>query len=256
MEKSQKILNLALLAGVTLLKSGAEIFRVQETMERIIETYEIYDYHVYVISNGIFATINEKQPDHYSVVRHVPLGSVNLQKIDEINQLSRQICQEKMPLEEAYSMLSQSAVIDRPNPHSMVLASGLGAAGFCFLFGGSLLDSLIALLLGLILQIYLNHTSSRRSKFLSYIIGSILVTAGAGLVVSFSSAFDYNHIVIGSIIPLVPGVSLTTSVREFFNGDYVSGTIHLVDALLTAICIALGVGVAIFLFTSLGGQLS
>ena len=67
---------------------------------------------------------------------------------------------------------------------------------------------------------------------------------------------DFNHIVIGSIIPLVPGVSLTTSVREFFNGDYVSGTIHLVDALLTAICIALGVGVAIFLFTSLGGQLS
>ncbi|MCI8632631.1 MAG: threonine/serine exporter family protein [Lachnospiraceae bacterium] len=256
MEKSQKILHLSVLAGVTLLKSGAEIFRVQETMERILEAYEIHDYNVYVISNGIFATINEKQPDHYSVVRHVPLGSVNLQKIDEINQLSREICEQGYPLEEAYSKLEAAGTMQEPKAAAMVLASGLGAAGFCYLFGGSLYDSLIALVMGLVLQIFLDQAGRRRlSKFLSYIIGSMIVTLGAGLVVSSGASVVFNHIVIGSIIPLVPGVSLTTSIREFFNGDYISGSIHLIDALLTAICIALGVGAAIFIFTSLGGSL-
>ena len=99
--------------------------------------------------------------DHYSVVRHVPLGSVNLQKIDEIKPALETDLSRGKAFGEAYSKLSQSAVIEPPNPHSMVLASGLGAAGFCFLFGGSLLDSLNALLLGLILQIYLNHTSKQ-----------------------------------------------------------------------------------------------
>lgn len=256
MEKNQKILNLSVLAGVTLLKCGAEIFRVQETMERILDAYDIHEYNVYVISNGIFATINEKQPDHYSIVRHVPLGSVNLEKIDEINQLSREICQKMYSLEEAYEKMEESAKIQPANPWALVLASGLGAAGFCYLFGGSFYDSLVALVMGFLLQIFLNIAGKRNlSKFLSYIIGSVIVTLGTGLVVSSGLQVEFNHIVIGSIIPLVPGVPLTTSIREFFNGDYISGSIHLIDALLTAICIALGVGTAIFLFTSMGGTL-
>jgi uncharacterized membrane protein YjjP (DUF1212 family) len=50
---------------------------------------------------------------------------------------------------------------------------------------------------------------------------------------------------IGAIICLVPGVAFTTSVRDFFNGDYLSGTIHMVDALLVATSIAVGVGVVV-----------
>ena len=254
MENSQKVLNLSVLAGVTLLKSGAEIFRVQDTMERILDAFEIHDYNVYVISNGIFATINEKQPDHYSVVRHVPLGSVNLEKIDEINEISRQICSQKYTVEEAEAVLEKSSVIQPAGKWGMIAASGFGAAGFCYLFGGTLADSIVALAMGLILQVFLDVAGHQKmSKFLSYIIGSTIVTFLTGLVVSTGLSVDFNHIVIGSIIPLVPGVALTTSIREFFNGDYISGSIHLIDALLTAICIAVGVATAIFLFTALGG---
>ena len=51
---------------------------------------------------------------------------------------------------------------------------------------------------------------------------------------------------------LVPGVALTTSIRDFFSGDYLSGSIHLIDALLTAVCIAAGVGVAMKIFILMG----
>lgn len=255
MEKSQQILNLSAQAGVTLLRSGAEIFRVQETMERILDAFDIHDYHVYVISNGIFATINEKGPKPYNIVRHVPLGSVNLEKIDEVNQLSREICLHMYSVEEACKKMEQSAVIQPPGTWGMIAASGLGAAGFCYLFGGSIYDSLIALIMGFLLQIYLDMPGKRKvSKFLSYIIGSLIVTFCTGLIVFTGLALDFNHIVIGSIIPLVPGVSFTTSIREFFSGDYLSGSIHLIDALLTAICIAVGVGTAIFLLTAMGGN--
>ena len=256
MENSQRVMNLSVLAGVTLLKSGAEIFRVQDTMQRILDAFEVHNYNVYVISNGIFATINENQPDHYSVVRHVPLGSVNLEKIDEINQISREICDQKYTLEEAEVKMEKSSHIAAPNKWLMIIASGFGAAGFCYLFGGSLFDSVVALLMGLILQVFLDVAGAKKmSKFLSYIIGSTIVTLATGLVTATGLGVDFNHIVIGSIIPLVPGVSLTTSIREFFNGDYISGSIHLIDALLTAVCIAVGVATAIFLFTSMGGTI-
>ncbi len=256
MENSQRVMNLSVLAGVTLLKSGAEIFRVQDTMQRILDAFEVHNYNVYVISNGIFATINEDQPDHYSVVRHVPLGSVNLEKIDEINQISREICDQKYTLEEAEFKMEKSSHIAAPSKWLMIIASGFGASGFCYLFGGSLFDSVVALLMGLILQVFLDVAGSKKmSKFLSYIIGSTIVTLATGLVTATGLGVDFNHIVIGSIIPLVPGVSLTTSIREFFNGDYISGSIHLIDALLTAVCIAVGVATAIFLFTSMGGTI-
>ena len=63
MEESQRILKLAVAMGEVLLKSGGEIYRVQETVERILEAYGIDDYHVFVVSNGIFATIHEDRED-------------------------------------------------------------------------------------------------------------------------------------------------------------------------------------------------
>jgi uncharacterized membrane protein YjjP (DUF1212 family) len=62
-----------------------------------------------------------------------------------------------------------------------------------------------------------------------------------------------DKIVIGSIMPLVPGIAFTTSIRDFYNGDFLSGTIHLIDALLTALCIAVGVCISIYICQLLGG---
>ncbi len=59
--------------------------------------------------------------------------------------------------------------------------------------------------------------------------------------------------IIGGIIPLVPGVALTTGIRDLFSGDYLSGSIRMIDALLTGMCIAIGVGGAIKIFQLLWG---
>ena len=40
-------------------------------------------------------------------------------------------------------------------------------------------------------------------------------------------------------MPLVPGITIHV-IRDIYTADYLSGTIHLLDALITAICIAVG----------------
>lgn len=52
------------------------------------------------------------------------------------------------------------------------------------------------------------------------------------------------------------GIAFTTSIRDFYNSDYLSGVIHLLDALLTALFISVGVGLTIYIFQSLGGVMS
>ena len=255
MTDNRKVLELAGHAGCILLKNGAEIFRVQETMTHILGAFGITDSNVYVISNGIFATVNEHSEDALSLVRHVPLGGVNLSRIDAVNQVSRSICAGHLDADQAEALLLQAETLMPEKPIVHVLACGLGAAGFCYLFGGSLADSIAAFPIGMVLQLFLFASQKHHSYFVPFIWGSGIVTLLSGVAALLLPALDFNRVVIGGIIPLVPGVSFTTSIREFFNGDYLSGVIHLIAAVLTAVCIALGVCGGIFVLRWLGGVL-
>ena len=121
------------------------------------------------------------------------------------------------------------------------------------MFGGALLDSVAAFPIGLLLQIYLFAAQKRHSAFMPYIWGSVLVTLLSGLLAACFPALNASWVVIGGIVPMVPGVTFTTSIREFFNGDYLSGVIHCISAVLTAVCIALGVCGGAMLLGFMGG---
>ena len=58
-------------------------------------------------------------------------------------------------------------------------------------------------------------------------------------------ACSLDKVIIGGIIPLVPGVALTNGIRDVANCDYLSGTIRAIDAVLIAAGIALGVGLVL-----------
>ena len=91
MSNTKEILTLSVEIGDVLLRSGGEIYRVEDTILHILNAFGIDDYDVYVLSNGIFASANEDREDACSIIRHVPLGDVHLGKIAAINQLSREI---------------------------------------------------------------------------------------------------------------------------------------------------------------------
>lgn len=254
MEESQKILKLAVSIGETLLKNGGEIYRVQETVGRILEAYGIEDYHVYVVSNGIFATVHEEREDRGSMVRFVPLGRVSLEKVTFLNQLSREICNHEYSVAEAYGRLEQCCRMPGVGRLGKVLACGMGSGAFCYLFGGGLVESGLAFLMGMLLQLFLQVAEKANvSKFLMNIFGSAMVTSLCFGLAAAGLDFMQDKVVIGSIMQLVPGMALTTSIRELFNGDYLSGGIHLTDALMTAVCIAVGVGAAVRVFQMFGG---
>lgn len=254
MAKTREVLTLAVEIGDLLLRNGAEVYRVEDTVMHILKAYDIKDCDVYVLSNGIFASAAEHTDDACSMIRHVPLGSVHLGRVAALNQLSRELCAKECTIEEAWKRIAEYKNIPVASNAVQFFFCGLGSGCFAYLFGGTALDGVVAFIVGAILQLFLIGFKNRsNSKFITNILGSGLVTTLSLLFLTLGLPVLYDKIIIGAIMPLVPGIALTTSIRDLFNGDYVSGTIHLMDALLTAFCIAVGVGTMITIYQYLPG---
>lgn len=254
MAETKEILSLAVEIGDTMLRSGAEIYRVEDSVIHILDAYGLNDFDVYVLSNGIFASANENLEDACSMIRHVPLSSVHLNKITVLNQLTRDICDHTCSIEEARKRLSECRQLPSYPKAMQLTACSLGCGAFAFLFGGGIVEALICLCIGALEEIFMLSCQKHKvSRFMTTIYTSLLISVVSILIAVTGLPVLHDKIVISSIMPLVPGIVFTTSIRDFYNGDYLSGTIHMIDALLTALCIAVGVSLPIILFRYLGG---
>jgi len=254
MATTKEILALTVEIADVMLRNGGEIYRIEDTVIHILKAYNVENFDVYVLSNGIFASANEDKEDACSMIRHVPLGEVNLAKISYLNQLARDLCNHSCTIDEAWDRLNESQKLPKYSKITQVFFCGLGSACFSFIFGGGVLDFGFAFLIGAIEKIILLAlTKYKVSRFLQNVFASIFVAACSILVSQTGLPVLQDKIVIGAIMPLVPGITFTTSIRDFHNGDYLSGTIHIIDALLTAFCIAVGICLPLVAYSYLGG---
>jgi len=247
--EKEKVIKTVMKSGEILLHNGAEIFRVEETMIRIAKAYGADSVDVYAVSNGIFITISLDGNSFSTHIKHIPIGTVNLGRVAAVNQLSREIEVGKYTVDQAYEELKKIAVIAVPPDYIRVLFAGLGSGAFGYLLGGTLYDSIVSFIAGLFMYIFIIFAERKGfPKVLKIVIGSAGVTLISLILFSLGMGNSLDNIIIGSIITLVPGVALTTSVRDFFNGDYMAGTIHLVDTLMVGISIAVGVSVVLWVW--------
>ena len=240
------VMEVAMKAGRLLLENGAEIFRVEETMERICRYYHVENPSFFVLSNGIFMTGGGGVPGgrHFAHVEHIPVKGAQLDRVVAVNQLSREIEGGRCTLSEADACLNAIARMPGKKRWQQILASGVGSACFCGLFGGSAMDCAAAFVAGFLLYIFVLGVSTRRmSKIVGNILGGALVTLVCIACHNLGFGDNMNHMIIGSIIPLVPGVPFTNGIRDIADGDYISGAVRLLDAMLVFLCVAIGVGV-------------
>lgn len=252
----KRVLDLSLKAGSVLLECGAEISRVEETIRRIGKSYGVSSTSPFILSNGVFLTAENELRQMYAMVKHIPLSTVQLNKVDAVNQLSREIEEGRYTLEEAEAKLEAICHMPGKREITRILASGVGAACFCYVIGGGIMDCMASFVAGFFLYVFLialGHREKHTSKLLVNLAGAFLATGIGMLFYHLGVGSHYNRIVVGAIMPLLPGVPFVNSIRDFANGDYMSGTIRLIDALMVTFGIALGVGAFFILYGKLGG---
>lgn len=250
----KKVLDLAMEAGRILLDAGAEIFRVEETMKRIAQAYGIEKFNSFVLSTGIFITAENEEGEIYASVKHIPIQSAKLHRIAAVNQLSREITEGKYTLEEAVERLEQIKTMPGKKTITKMIAAGVGSGGFCYLLGGHFTDMLAAFLSGFLLYtVLVERREKTTSKIVVNLIGGFSASLFSVLFYKLGLGHAPGTILVGSIMPLVPGVSLVNAIRDFAEGNYIGGGVRFLDALMVALGVSLGVGLTYILYFRLTG---
>ena len=232
-ELRRRIMDFIMAAGQTLLENGAEVFRVEQTMEIMARSFHLREFHVYVLTNGIFASAGTAE---ISEVRNVPTRTTHLGRVAAVKALSREIAEGSMTLD------------------WVQLVSGMSGA-FCFalIFGGTLRSALAAALAGFLASGYLllceQHELPGGFRKISC---AALITLVCILSCDLLGT-PASHAIIGALMILTPGIAFTMGIRDFVHGDYLSGTIRMIDALLIAASIAIGTGLVLSLYTFFTG---
>ncbi len=254
-QSDEEVLDLALMAGHILLENGAEIYRVEETIDRICGYYGVNSENAFVLSNGIFLTAGSARESFFAKVQHIPVSGTHLNKVAAVNQLSREIVEGRHTIQDAYRLLEEIRTMPGKKRWMQTLASGVGSAAFCIFFGGTFGDSLAAFAAGICLYLYVLWLSvPHLSKIVGNIGGGALVTVVCCLLYLMGVGENLNFMMIGTIMPLVPGVAFTNSIRDVADGDYISGSVRMLDALLVFFCIAIGVGIGFSLISLVPGS--
>ena len=116
-----QLLQSAAYAGQLLLESGAEIYRVEDTICRICLNYGAQEASSIVLPTGIFVTIVAGGRSVSKIVRIKSRG-LDIDRIDRINTLSRQ--SKTLSLDE---FLAQLRAIARLRPYSLSRRIAAGA---------------------------------------------------------------------------------------------------------------------------------
>ena len=240
-ESAHEVLETASLAGHILLENGAEIARVEETMERIASHYDIGSRNFFVLSNGIFTTGH----DNFAKVEFIPFKGAQLERVVSVNQVSRDICDGKFAsLSDARKKLAQIRGTCKSGLEQ-IIGSAVGSAGFCIIFGGGLADAAAAFIAGLLLWVFVLFVSAPyMTKMVGNIIGGMFGTVLCILFYKAGFGNSLGNMIAGALIPLIPGVPFINGIRDLANEDYIAGITRLEDAVLVFLSIALGASLA------------
>lgn len=247
--KTKELVDVALRTGEILLCSGAEVYRVEETILRVFRSYG-RDCECFVLLSGIFITARDEDGSDITLVKRIKNHSFDLKKIELVNSFSRSI--EKHPLEhdEAMGILMDIQKVPLYRFSTRILCAGATAFVYALLFYGGIWDAVIAAMISMFVY-YIKAKISELGLFLffEFFVSGILIGGLSLLAAILFPVVDIYKVIIGAVMIVVPGVAITTGIKDALYGDIVSSLYRLSEAVFIAA--AVGSGVAIILSAGL-----
>lgn len=247
-ERTQSVTQTCLLAGQIILQNGGETYRVEDTMVRIAAAYGYEHSHSFVTPTGLIFAIDGGS--HVTRLIRISERNTNLGKVALVNDVSRRISGGHLEPEEALEQLKDIDKNAREYPFGLkALAAAVASGCFLIMFGGVWSDFLPVFATGGLgfLFFQLVHRIVP-IKFFAEFLTALLIGTLATLFVQIGIGQDLDLIIIGSVMPLVPGLHITNAVRDLMAGHLVSGLSKGAEAFLTAFAIGSGIAAILSIF--------
>lgn len=234
--------------GHNMLEYGAEVYRVEDSLTRICKSYGAKSVDVFVIPTSLIITLEMPGEEPVTMLKRATEKETDLNKIDGLNRLSRYICENTPDTETILKMIDE--IMNQKSNHFVLvtLSYAMVPAVFSMFFGGNLKDAAVAAVIGFLMKFLLDKLVlfGTNTVFINIICGGF-GSLIAVLATRLGFGTNYDKIIIGSIMLLVPGLVLTNSMRDFITGDFLAGVTRMIEAILIAMGIAIGIAVVLIL---------
>lgn len=240
-EQNDRLLSCILDMGELLLTSGAEILRVEDTLIRICSAYGFAKTDVFTITSSIVLTVHTQDRRVLTQTRRIRMRDTDLGRLARVNEFSRRLCAGPLDIDAFSQSLEElRQIASYPQWVRCCLYAAISAT-FALFFGGTVQDALASAISGTLLFFSLCFVSRLRINgiLLNMLCSALAALAAVGMV-SLGLGHSPDKIIIGNIMLLIPGIALTTSLRDMINGDTISGLLGLSEAVLKALAIAIG----------------
>ncbi|MCF0107029.1 MAG: threonine/serine exporter family protein [Holdemanella sp.] len=240
------LLDVVLEAGKMLIESGAEIYRVEETINQICKGFdEVVLAESYVTTTGIMISIKTGEKT-YTRIGRVYTRSVNLEIVHRMNALSRKVEKEHLTVDELVREVYIIKNSKRYSPWLITLFGGIGAAAFALFFDGNAYEIGVSFVMGLFVRITATFLSNHKvNPFINNVLSSALAVLLSHFIARFMPCVSAEIVTISSIMLLVPGLAITNAIRDTMSGDYVSGMARGTEAFIISAAIAIGAALAL-----------
>lgn len=232
-----EIFSLSLDIGEAIIKSGGEIYRAEDTIKRINKAYN-QPCKVFAVPTLIIAQSGKK-----TEIRKIEKEDTDLSELDRLNAFSRRLCLEN---NEEISVTKKKIYKNEVQAFSIFLAT----FSFSVFFGATLTDAFFSGLIGLIIS-YSSYKNIDLPEFSSNLIDAFIICVIAHIPYYIGFSVTPDKIIIGSIMLLVPGLTVANAMRDLMNGDLLAGLIELFNSIFSALGIAMGVAGGLFIFNRL-----
>jgi uncharacterized membrane protein YjjP (DUF1212 family) len=255
----KRVLILALFAGEIMMKSGAEIYRVEDTIVRICRACRIDYVECFATTTGIFLSLDSGKDDNdmHTFIKRIERYSIDLSRISRINQFSRVFTTTDLSVGDGFEQLRAINVLKVFPLPLRVLAAMLIGAFITPYYGGSPLDLVCAAAVAGIG--HLISSAIGRLGFPAFIRIFVSCAGGALIALSLSAiitAINVSPVLIGATAIFLPGVSITNAARDLLSGDMLSGVARFAEAVIAAVAIAGGIGAVVKIWMLAGGDYS
>lgn len=254
---SRNILEFAVTTGERMLANGCGTHRIEGLINKILEPCKFRNYEIFVTTTGIVITVESVDEGVITVMKQVPKKKMHTEHISLIEDIVNSFVAGELTAEQALVEL-KNADSKATYPYWVtILAYGMAGCFRTLMFGGQIIDGLVSVCVGVCMGIFVQALNSKNTfTFLVNCCGGFVVGFLAVLFMRFGMGSMLDKIIIGTLMPIAPGVPFVHSVNDILHGDYTSGMTRAYEAILTAAAISTGVAFAMILWKLLGGNVS
>lgn len=239
--KTSQFVSQILDIGEILLVSGAEVNRVEDTIRRIGNAYGYVKMDVFTITSSIVVTVRSEDGQITTQTRRISGYRTDMERVERANALSRELCEKTPPIETIPERVAKLKEPHRYGETMTTVAYIVAAGAFAVFFGGDLWDCIAALLPAFLMRRVMCINDRLRlnpliSTFICALTGSIVII----ILIRLGIGHSVDAIMIGCVMLMIPGLGLTSSLRDMITGDTMSGLLGLCEAVIKAIVLAVG----------------